>query len=232
MGKGRGRGEIHRAPSVLKCERCCSPLDCRLSEWGRDLALRVELGRLRVMTKCQVSPGPPGEAGPRRGPRAAGVRSEESLPARVLCAAWRGCGQPPARASPGPTGGPPRRGAPPGRPGRSRRAPGQVLTWVPGHREEARLGALPGRVGGGSWPAGLTAGAPRRERASDRATEWTMGVNGSEATKSASKDPETRKIDPSQNHIPTGISAPRPRTVRGKWGSLRKVLLTRACGVF
>lgn len=132
VGKGRGRGEIHRAPSVLKCERCCSPLDCRLSEWGRDLALRAELGRLRVMTKCQVSPGPPGEAGPRRGPRAAGVRSEESLPARVLCAAWRGCGQPPARASPGPTGGPPRRGAPPGRPGRSRRAPGQVLTRVPG----------------------------------------------------------------------------------------------------
>lgn len=79
VGKGRGRGEIHRAPSILKCERCCSLLDCRLSEWGQDLALRPELGRLRGMTKCQVSAGPPGEAG------RAGSRAPPGCGARKVC---------------------------------------------------------------------------------------------------------------------------------------------------
>lgn len=51
---------------------------------------RLQLRRLPGMMKCQGSRGPLPGASPRWGPRAAGVGSQESLPASVLCAAWRG----------------------------------------------------------------------------------------------------------------------------------------------
>lgn len=51
---------------------------------------RLQLRRLPGMMKCQGSRGPLQGASPRWGPRAAGVGSQESLPASVLCAAWRG----------------------------------------------------------------------------------------------------------------------------------------------
>lgn len=69
------------------------------------------------MAECQVSPRPPGEAGFAWGPRAAGVWGEESLPASVLCAARRGCGQPrPVRPRVPPTAA--RRGGGPRQPRR------------------------------------------------------------------------------------------------------------------
>lgn len=98
VGKERDKGRNSQSiecTEVRVLGRICSTV--ARSKWGKDLILHVlspegvaASGGLPRMLKCQGSLGPLETRSRCWVPRAAGVDGEESLPASVLCAAWRG----------------------------------------------------------------------------------------------------------------------------------------------